>query len=585
MQRKLMYKVLLCSAMTAAPGTLWAESINITNHGFENGNWDGWQDADPSSISGDANTGLHSAKISGSGGSFSQSVSVSSNTDYTLSAYVKGGGEISANVAGSVYSKTSNSSSWSKVELTFNSGSATSIEIGGAYYQSEGRFDDFVLTGSSSSGGSCESGDITIVSATDDGTNDGHLPGWTIDGSLADESRWSSEGIGKTITYDLGSSTTVGQVNIAWFKGNSRSSYFSVDVSDDNSSWTRVLSNQTSSGNTAGFENYPVTETSARYVRITGEGNSANNWNSILETEILGCSDGTPPPVTPPPSGDLDPSVAPSGNFDLLDWTLSIPVDTDGDGKADTIKENELSASYENNEFFFTAADGGMTFKAPVDGAKTSTNTSYTRSELREMLRRGDTSHSTKGVGKNNWVFSSAPSSDQTAAGGVDGTLDATLKVDHVTTTGSSSQIGRVIVGQIHANDDEPVRIYYRKLPGNSKGAIYIAHEPNGGSDSWYDMIGSRSSSASNPSDGIELGEVFSYQIKVVGNTLTVTIMREGKADVVQEVDMSSSGYDAGGQYMYFKAGVYNQNNTGDANDYVQATFYKVENKHQGYAY
>ncbi|GAL20443.1 alginate lyase precursor [Vibrio maritimus] len=171
-------------------------------------------------------------------------------------------------------------------------------------------------------------------------------------------------------------------------------------MSDDNSSWTRVLSNQTSSGNTTGFENYPVTETSARYVRITGEGNSANNWNSILETEILGCSDGTPPPVTPPPSGDLDPNVAPSGNFDLLDWTLSIPVDTDGDGKADTIKENELSASYENNEFFFTAADGGMTFKAPVDGAKTSTNTSYTRSELREMLRRGDTSHSTKGVGK-----------------------------------------------------------------------------------------------------------------------------------------------------------------------------------------
>ena len=46
---------------------------------------------------------------------------------------------------------------------------------------------------------------------------------------------------------------------------------------------------------------------------------------------------------------------------------------------------------------------------------------------------------------------------------------------------------------------------------------------------------------------------------------------------------MSDSGYDSGGQYMYFKAGVYNQNSTGDPKDYVQATFYKIENSHSGY--
>jgi poly(beta-D-mannuronate) lyase len=46
---------------------------------------------------------------------------------------------------------------------------------------------------------------------------------------------------------------------------------------------------------------------------------------------------------------------------------------------------------------------------------------------------------------------------------------------------------------------------------------------------------------------------------------------------------MTNSGYDEGGQYLYFKAGVYNQNNTGDPKDYVQATFYKIENSHTGY--
>ncbi|WP_231758874.1 polysaccharide lyase family 7 protein [Microbulbifer elongatus] len=127
------------------------------------------------------------------------------------------------------------------------------------------------------------------------------------------------------------------------------------------------------------------------------------------------------------------------------------------------------------------------------------------------------------------------------------------------------------------------MRLYYRKLPNNSKGAIYIAHELLGGDDTWYELIGSRSSSAPDPEDGIALDEIFSYEIKVESNTLTVTIMREGKDDVVQIVDMTDSGYDDPSQYQYFKAGVYNQNNTGDDSDYVQATFYALENSHMGY--
>ena len=280
----------------------------------------------------------------------------------------------------------------------------------------------------------------------------------------------------------------------------------------------------------------------------------------------------------------LNPNVAPSDNFDLLDWKLTLPVDDNKDGKADDINELRLSNSFESSPYFYTGEDGGMVFKAPVRGSRTSTNTKYTRTELREMLRAGDTSYSTKGVGGNNWVFSSAPSSTQDKAGGVDGELKATLAVNHVTTTGKSSQVGRVIIGQIHANDNEPLRIYYRKLPGNSKGSIYIAHEPQSGPEQWYEMIGSRSNNASNPSDGISLDEKFSYKVKTEGNTLTVSIMRPGKPDVVQEVDMTNSGFDSKNQYMYFKAGVYNQNNTGDSKDYAQATFYALDNNHTGYS-
>jgi hypothetical protein len=65
---------------------------------------------------------------------------------------------------------------------------------------------------------------------------------------------------------------------------------------------------------------------------------------------------------------------------------------------------------------------------------------------------------------------------------------------------------------------------------------------------------------------------------------MTVTVKRDGKKDAVQVVDMSKSGYDQGGRYMYFKVGAYNQNKSGDAEDYVQATFYKIKTSHDQYA-
>ncbi len=276
----------------------------------------------------------------------------------------------------------------------------------------------------------------------------------------------------------------------------------------------------------------------------------------------------------------LDANANPASNFDLTDWSISLPIDSNKDGVADNVPENYLASGLTIKPLFYTADDGGMVFLAPIDGPKTSKNTKYTRTELREMLRKGNARIKTKGITQNNWVFSSAKRKIKKKAGGVDGTLDATLAVNHVTTTGDAKQIGRVIVGQIHATNDEPVRLYYRKLPNNTHGAIYMAHEPLTGDEQWYDLIGSRASNAKNPEDGIKLDEVFSYRIHVEGHLLRVTIMRAGKEDVVQEVDMTNSGYDKSNQYMYFKAGVYNQNNTGDNTDYVQATFYQLENKH-----
>ena len=267
---------------------------------------------------------------------------------------------------------------------------------------------------------------------------------------------------------------------------------------------------------------------------------------------------------------DLDPNAPPGDNFDLSHWKITLPNQIEN-------PVEDLVIGFEHPNWFYTdPMTGAMVFNCPNDGL--TGGSTYPRSELREMLRGVDNSIGTQGITGNNWVFSSSTLANQEAAGGVDGVMTATVAVDHVSTTGDSDKVGRVIVGQIHASNDEPCRIYYRKLPGNTKGSIYFAHEPTTSSEQWYDMIGSRSNSASDPADGIALGEKFSYEINVVGNTLTVTIMREGKEDVVQEVDMTNSGF--ADDWMYFKAGNYNQNNSGDDGDYAQVSFYALDVSH-----
>ncbi|GAA6203250.1 polysaccharide lyase family 7 protein [Thalassotalea sp. SU-HH00458] len=386
-----------------------------------------------------------------------------------------------------------------------------------------------------------------------------------IDGSFLETNRWSTSNEQHDLILTLDETSLVKGISIAWLNTDERSYSFDIATSQDKEEWLPVLTSAISNSQTNRSEYIAVTESSAKYIKIIANGSDKSDGNHIVEVEAFGCRENI------------------TSSIELNDWYLSIPVDESTNSKAKSIYESTLNDNYFNAEFFFLDKEGGMVFRAPIEGAKTSSNTKYTRTELREMLRRGNTNISTQGVNKNNWVFSSAPASDQSAAGGVDGTLTAELSVNFVTETGDSSQVGRVIIGQIHANDDEPIRVYYRKLPNNEKGAIYLAHEIKDGDDTYYELIGTRSKSAENPANGIKLNERFGYQISVSGNFLTFTLTRSGESDITEVIDMSNSGYDSGGQYMYFKAGVYNQNNSGDPKDYVQATFYKIDNSHINY--
>ncbi|WP_426357701.1 polysaccharide lyase family 7 protein [Pseudocolwellia sp. HL-MZ19] len=383
-----------------------------------------------------------------------------------------------------------------------------------------------------------------------------------IDGSFISTSRWSTASTNQSLTLTLEQAALVKGLSITWLNEDSRNYSYDIEVSTDNSTWTPLATSELSDESTDRGVFTDLTDTTAKYIKIITTGNNVDSSSNIVEVEAFGCQSDV------------------TSDIELIDWYLSIPVDEDTASKAESIWENDLNDDYFNSEYFFNSLDNGLVFRSPIEGTKTSENTKYTRTELREMLRRGNTSISTQGVNANNWVFSSAPQSEQDKAGGVDGELVAELSVNHVTTTGDANQVGRVIIGQIHANNDEPVRVYYRKLPSNENGSIYLAHEIRGGDDTYREIIGTRSQSASNPSNGIKLNERFGYKITVVGNSLTFVLTRDGEADLTEIIDMSNSGYDIANEYMYFKAGVYNQNDTGEEKDYVQATFYKIDNSH-----
>ncbi len=465
----------------------------------------------------------------------------------------------------------------------------------------------YVLNSQGIANAACDANrSLTIVAATDDGLyEETHGPENTIDGDLDPESRWSnqSQGAPKSLLLDLGARQTLNSLNIAWHKGDSRKAEFSVETSIDGAIYQIVIPVRQTSGTTLDFEPFFLDAIQAQFVRIVSNGNESNDWNSIVEVAAIGCGVAVEKPVQPVLTErkgrglfGLRVDVPPSENFDLTGWYVTTPADDNGDGKADSVFENELAAGWTDPRYFYTdPVTGGMVFRSTPAGAKTSKNTNYTRSELRGMLRRGDESIATRIEGgipnKNNWVFSSAPLAAQAQAAGVDGVLKATLAVNQVTRQGKAYQIGRVIVGQIHAKDDEPIRLYYRKLPKNKYGSIYFAHEPAIGKEQWVEVIGSRADQAQNPDDGIALDEVFGYEIEVRGipegekviPMLHLKIIRDDGREVIAEpFDMRDSGFSVADEFMFFKAGAYSQNNSSPIpeRDFDMVTFYKLDHSH-----
>lgn len=237
--------------------------------------------------------------------------------------------------------------------------------------------------------------------------------------------------------------------------------------------------------------------------------------------------------------------------------------------------------NYKKDGFFYTQLENNNTwivYKTPNTGT-TSPNSSNTRTELGQKKR---------------WTPEEG------------GKLTGKLQVKHVSTTGDARVAASysVVVGQIHSDEghkNEPLKIFYKKFPGHSKGSVFWNYEINTEGDNsgrwdfstpiWgYDMsvVGvAPNMYPPEPEDGIELGELFSYEINVYKGIMYLTFKSEGHDTKVFTKSLISSEFsndfdmpkqvvelyktigrdgveriDAyAGERQFFKQGAYNQTN------------------------
>lgn len=236
----------------------------------------------------------------------------------------------------------------------------------------------------------------------------------------------------------------------------------------------------------------------------------------------------------------------------------------------------------EYEDFFYTEKEGSqewVVFKAPNAG-NTHGTSNNTRTELAQLKK---------------W----SPMTDAN--------LEATLKVMNVSSTGDARVASThcVVVGQIHSADgheNEPLKIFYKKFPGHTKGSVFWHYEINTAGDDnsgrwdfstavWgydFSVVGtSENTYPEEPADGIALGEEFSYEIDVKDGLMTLTFTSDGHeiktftknlitseytttADIPKQtqglfVPIGQDGVERENAYadegLFFKLGCYNQTN------------------------
>jgi acid phosphatase type 7 len=112
--------------------------------------------------------------------------------------------------------------------------------------------------------------------------------------------RWSGLGKGAWLTMDLGASQSLTGVAVAWHQGATRQNHFTLATSEDGVTFTQAHAGTSALASAAQTYAFGA-QRSGRYVRITVNGNTVNDWASITEARACG--------VQPASTVDLGPAL------------------------------------------------------------------------------------------------------------------------------------------------------------------------------------------------------------------------------------------------------------------------------------
>lgn len=211
------------------------------------------------------------------------------------------------------------------------------------------------------------------------------------------------------------------------------------------------------------------------------------------------------------PALSLNPKLPPGKNFNLSPFKLQ------------TLNQNlaffemasdSLVNGYTSKWFYTDTTDGSMVFSTPENGGTTS-GSNYPRNELRQTSAGA------------NWKLTDTTTKIMTAS----------CKVTKAPAT--------VVIGQVHGsnNNSELVELEWMgNSAGNCKVSAMFQTNNSAGSNYFVDLA-----------TGLSLGSLVTYELKMKGGTLTVTVNgKAGSETYTTQYYGTTDGY-------YFKAGNYLQ--------------------------
>lgn len=229
--------------------------------------------------------------------------------------------------------------------------------------------------------------------------------------------------------------------------------------------------------------------------------------------------------------------------LELATWNLTVPTTN-----SDTVISTEQLNSGYSSKYFYASKDGSVKFWTPVTGSNTK-NSDYPRSELRQTWKSGEL---------RNWYY-----------GNADNQLNAVLTVNQVPSK------YKVVIGQIHSSNrpgkvGKPlVKLQYHYRPEAKSGRLEALVRKHPDDDNVMNIA---------LANDIDLNERIAYRLRITPNGQLGIRVTSDDDDGSYYRKLATSW---SREPLYFKAGSYVQDNSGNSQEGGRVTFYRLSTSHR----